>query len=196
MNSLVCPAESAFSKKVVDHEKHNEERDLSFKAPYYDTEYPPPPAVKLYSMEHPYSGGTFKILNSLLSRSKTRTEDENDVQARLFEYNADPVEGRYLAKEHKFWLHAFRILWHTVAEMNLRTAQVAIATSGRFTGVEDDMTKMVNEKAFHDVVWSAPHRRADYPPVLYRGLCVAKGDIKLEYLTASSTAAAANSAVE
>ena len=63
-----------------------------------------------------------------------------------------------------------------------------------------DMTKMVNEKAFHGVVWMATdhvtHQTPDYPPVLYRGLCVAKGDIKLEYLTASSTAAAANSAVE
>ena len=62
----------------------------------------------------------------------------------------------------------------------------------------DAMTEMVNEKAFHDVVWSAPHRRADYPDELYRGLCVAKGDIKLEYLTGSSTegAEAAASAAE
>ena len=199
-----------FKKKetVRRHDGTTYERDMSFKAPRslyglgrdpYDAEIP---AVKLYSMEHPYSGGTFKILNNLLSRGKTLTEDENDVQARLFEYNADPVEGRYLAKEHKFWLHAFRILWHTIAEMNLRTAQVAIATSGLFTGVEDAMTKMVNEKAFHDLVWMATdhvtHQTPDYPPVLYRGLCVAKGDIKLEYLTGSSTegAEAAASAAE
>ena len=142
-------------------------------------------------MEHSYSGGTFKILNSLLSRSKTRTEDENDVQARLFEYNADPVEGRYLAKEHKFWLHAFRILWHTVAEMNLRTAQVAIAESANDSGVRTfpnfaAVTKMVNKNVFHNVVWSADHTTPgrpqvpyNYPDTLYRGVCVAKGDIKL-----------------
>ena len=66
-----------------------------------------------------------------------------------------------------------------------------------------DMTKMVNEKAFHDVVWSAQHTTPHYPDTLYRGVCVAKGDIKLSYLTrlgqtASSTegAAAAASAVE
>ena len=78
--------------------------------------------MKLYSMESPRMGGTYQILNNLLSRGK-KGEKENDVQARLFEYNADPVTGRYLAKKHKFWLHAFRILWHTIAEMNLRTAQ-------------------------------------------------------------------------
>ncbi len=45
---------------------------------------------------------------------------------------------------------------------------------------------MVNEKAFHDVVWSAPHAERStphYPETLYRGVCVLKGDIKLSYLT-------------
>ena len=148
------------------------------------------PAVKLYSIEDPRSGGTYTILNGLLSRGKTRTVNENDVIARLLEYNKDPVEGSSLAKKHKFWLHAFRILWHTMAEMNLRTAQIAIAESKNNDGQRTftdaaaaRVTKMVNEKVFHDVVWSAPHRRADYPDELYRGLCVAKGDIKLSYLT-------------
>ena len=49
------------------------------------------------------------------------------------------------------------------------------------------MTKMVNEKIFRNVVWSAQHTTPRYPDTLYRGVCVAKGDIKLEYLTASST---------
>ena len=57
---------------------------------------------------------------------------------------------------------------------------------------------MVNEKVFHNVVWSALHTTPHYPDTLYRGVCVAKGDIKLEYLTGSSTegAEAAASAAE
>ena len=60
------------------------------------------------------------------------------------------------------------------------------------------MTKMVNEKIFRNVVWSAQHTTPRYPDTLYRGVCVAKGDIKLEYLTGSSTegAEAAASAAE
>ena len=39
-------------------------------------------------------------------------------------------------------------------------------------------TEMVNEKVFHNVVWSAPHTTPHYPDTLYRGVCVAKGDNK------------------
>lgn len=44
---------------------------------------------------------------------------------RLREYNAGPKMGDRLAAENKFWLHAFRLVYFTIAEMQLRNARRA-----------------------------------------------------------------------
>ena len=74
-----------------------------------------PGAAPLYTQSY----GSYVPLNYLLNRSP-----DNDVYERLQEYNLDPKLGSKLVGGNEFWLHAFRLIYHTIAEMQLRNAHL------------------------------------------------------------------------
>ena len=122
--------------------------------------------------------GSYKPLNYLLNRVP------NDAYYRLQEYNKDPVHGSFLARENKFWLHAFRLIYHTIAEMQLRNAhQEALhefhSEEMVYKGSRlHERTTLAQDKylsgTFKGVMWSKPVKIPDTdvdPDVLYRGMC-------------------------
>ena len=72
-----------------------------------------------YSIENVGNGGTYRLLNGLLSRTDV------DVLKLLEAYNRNPATGKHLPVKGKYWLHVFRIFYHTIAEMQLRAADIA-----------------------------------------------------------------------
>ena len=131
-------------------------------------------AAKLYTKNQ----GSYKPLNYLLNRVP------NDAYYRLQEYNKDPVNGDFLARENKFWLHAFRLIYHTIAEMQLRNAhQEALhefhSEEMVYKGSRlHERTTLAQDKylsgTFKGVMWSKPVKIPDTdvdPDVLYRGMC-------------------------
>ena len=136
-------------------------------------------AVRLYTFTAG-KGGSYEMLNSLLSQSSI------SVPALLLAYNADPREGKYL-KGRRCWLHVFRLAYHTVAEMQLRNAQIAIYNRHRQLQAQQKQLLQVlghgragRWRVFEPsralrAVWNSPKfDTAEQPALLYRGMCVSQ----------------------
>jgi hypothetical protein len=150
------------------------------------------PAVVLYTKE---TGGTYYQLNTLLSRTPTKLlRRDNDAHKRLVEYNQDTKHGSAgsaLKPVHKYWWYAFSLMYHIIAEMQLRNAHLAAAKAIReetikkrwyekelvvyqHTGAEEQADRDVG--TFRGVAWTKPMSTAldeRGPSELYRGMCAA-----------------------
>ena len=135
-------------------------------------------AVLLYTMEHAF-GGTYRVLNGLLGQNSV------NVAAQLKLYNADPKRGMALKENwepYTYWLHVFRMVYHTVAEMQLRNAQIAIYK--RHPQLQNQQLQRWRSgypwRVFEPsrelrAVWSSPELDRSHlatPERLYRGICV------------------------
>ncbi len=132
-----------------------------------------PSAVLLYTMMEK-KGGTFHVLNSLLGQKDV------DVFEMLAKYNDDPKNGGSLDAGEKYWLHLFRILYHTIAEMQLRNALVALYKTKH--GIwKVDRSLLPAHTEFQGNVWihtiQEDAKPQKMPSKLYRGMClVTTGD--------------------
>ena len=127
-----------------------------------------------YSVEDVGNGGTYRLLNGLLSRTDV------DVLKLLEAYNRDPAGGTYLPARGRYWLHVFRIFYHTIAEMQLRAADIARHKDdpGLDTGNANDV--LVQGEVFRSVtrheLTKGMVRAARNPPrKLVRAMCVKEG---------------------
>ena len=135
-------------------------------------------AVLLYTMEHRF-GGTYRVLNGLLGQNSV------NVAAQLKLYNADPKRGMALKENwepYAYWLHVFRMVYHTVAEMQLRNARIAIYK--RHPRLQEQQLQRWRSgypwRVFEPsrelrAVWSSPafdSKHLATPGRLYRGICV------------------------
>ena len=138
-------------------------------------------AVRLYTQEDTGAGGTYKVLNGLLGQTSI------NVAERLNQYNREPCTGSALPRGQKYWIHVFRMLYHTVAEMQLRNAQLAIYRA--FPRLHQwQKAKLQRREQWHvfqpgpqlKAVWSSPNFEADdylaAPRKLYRAMCVTTSD--------------------
>ena len=149
-------------------------REFYRRKPFWPRRQPRSSALMAYSVEDVGNGGTYKLLNGLLSRTDV------DVLKLLEAYNRDPASGTHLPARDKYWLHVFRIYYHTVAEMQLRAADIARHKDdpGLDTGNANDV--LVEGGVFRSVtrheLTKGMVRAARNPPrKLFRAMCVKEG---------------------
>ena len=131
-------------------------------------------ALMAYSMDDVGTGGTYRLLNGLLSRTDV------DVLKLLEAYNRDPAGGSYLPARCRYWLHVFRIFYHTIAEMQLRAADIARHKDDPRLDTGEAHDVLVQGGLYRGVIRHSLRRgtvrAARNPPrKLFRGMCVKEG---------------------